>query len=264
MPTLNIHLETFDKESFDRLESLASKGPIAISIAPYQVSRMSPYQIEKLRQILSQEGYVLGQQGLNHKCTKCAEFHREKTGKEVTKAGIDPWHENYCLWFGQISAKEQEEFMKEGRKQLKEIFLKEPELYVPPNHYFDLTTVKVAKKLGYKWLSDRALLPLRRYLLEKIIIIPESEPEISKNNQFYIHADRWEGNLDNIVARGIESYTNVQPKSNEKSMLEKNRELKMRRKIARDLNKGYGMSEENSEKCAELLCKTKFINDAFL
>ena len=186
MVTLNIHWETFDEKSFAQIEKLAIKGPIAISISPWQIPKMQDHQISKVKEILSRQGYILGQQGLTHKCKKCSDFHRIKEEENITKAGIDPWHENYCLWFGPISTREQEDFMREGRIKLNKIFGKNPELYVPPNNYFDLTTVKIAFKLGYKWLTDKAMIPLNPFMLERIIIVPEADPEILKNKQFYI------------------------------------------------------------------------------
>jgi hypothetical protein len=259
MVTLNIHWETFNKQSFEKVKELAKKGPIAISIAPYQISKMSGEQINWLKKVLSNPDYVLGQQGLNHKCTKCAAFHKTKEN-----AGVDPWHENYCLWFSQIPEHEQEKFMQQGKEQLKKTFNVEPRLYVPPNHYFDETTIKIASKLGYSWLSDRAKIPLKPYYFNGIIIIPESEPEIEQNKQLYIHADRWRGNLDKAISQQIESLKNIKPVEEDKTAITKNRKLKITLKIARDLHKGFDMSKENSEKAAQLLFETKFNSDAFL
>ena len=263
MATLNIHIETFDEKSFDGVESLAKKGPIAISFAPYQIPLLKESQIIKLKKILSQEGYVLGQQGLNHKCNKCVEFQRQKKDGQVIKSGIDPWHENYCLWLGEIPAKEQESFMKEGKEQLKKVFGVEPRLYVPPNHYFDLNTVKIARKLGYKWLTDRTLIALKPYILEGIIIIPEGEPEI-QNKNIYIHADRYRGDLNKAISTGIDSLYNIKPEKNSKEDIAQNRKIKYTKKIARDLISGYGMPEENAKQFAELLFNSKFSKDGFI
>ncbi len=263
--TLNIHFETFDKESFKRVLQLSEKGPIAISIAPFQLSRIPDSQIKKLKEILSRPGYILGQQGLNHKCSKCEDFHFVKRAGKIVKVGIDPWHENYCLWLGMIPEKEQYDLMKKGKEKLRRVFSKNPNLYVPPNHYFDIKTARVASMLGFKWLADRALIPLKPYNFEDVFVVPEGEPEIAEkgNSYVYIHADRWKGNLDNAVSTGLISFYDIKPSRN-KHNFEENRKMKMTGKIFRDLNKGYGIQEKEARELAQLLYETKFINDPFL
>ncbi len=259
MIVMNIHLETFDEESFRRVEELAKKGPIAVSITPSHITRIKDYQVTRLKEILSREGYVLGQQGLNHKCTKCQDYHFEEKDNKIVRPGIDPWHENYCLWFGQISSKDQKRFMNEGRKKLKALLGIEPQLYVPPNHYFDINTVKIASKMGYKWLTDRALLPLKPYSLEGLIIVPEGEPEIGAD-QVYIHADRWRGDLDSVVSKGFSSLNEIKPEKNDKEKLDENRMKKIVGKMARDLHKGYGMPKNSAEKAAQMLYEIIYLD----
>lgn len=255
--TLNIHLETFDDESFQRVVDLAEKGPIAISIAPYHIPRMKSAQIERLKGILSQEGYILGQQGLNHKCHICKDFHAKKEGAILKKKGVDPWHENYCLWFGEISEKEQEKFMKEGRKKLEEKFGVAPLLYVPPNHLLDRNTVRIAFLNGYKWIANRALIQVAPNGDERIIIIYEGEPEIDNEN-VYIHADRWKGDLERVIEKKFISLNEVKPAKPNYKKIEENRKMKITGKIARDFHKGYGLSEEESREIASLIYESKF------
>lgn len=254
MVWMNIHFETFDDDSFKKVRDLSSKGPIAISISPWQISKMQDYQIKELREILKKPGFVLGQQGLNHKCLICSkEYHN-----------VDLWHENAGLWCENISIEDQERFMIEGREKLVNIFGKEPELYVPPNHLFNKDTLKAAFKIGYKWVTDRAKIPLKPYTFNRIIIVPESGPEISENNQIYIHADRWRGDLEKILKKKFESFHEIKSeKNNEKDILI-NREFKLIGKIARDFVNGYQVPNETANELAKLIYKSKFKNNCLL
>ncbi|MEW6062806.1 MAG: hypothetical protein AB1571_00335 [Nanoarchaeota archaeon] len=94
-------MENFKEKHFSIVEKLANRGPIAISIAPYQIPQIKDNLLKKIKEILSKDGTILGQQGLNHRCKKCIKYFKyfETKGKVY---GIDPWHENYCLWFGHI------------------------------------------------------------------------------------------------------------------------------------------------------------------
>ena len=264
MVVLNVHWETFDDESFDRLKKLAEKGPIVISPSPLHISKMTNAQILEVKRILTRPGYILGQQGLNHKCEKCKEFHLQKENGVVVKNGVDPWHENYCLWNGQVSRGEQKVLMEQGREKFFEIFGVKPEVYNPPNHYLDEVTLQVAAEIGYKYVTNRALIPLKPYSSQGIIVVPESEPEIKLNGQFYIHADRWRGDLDEVIGRHINSFESMEVGENKSSELEKNRRLKVGGKIFRDLHKGFGIKEGTAKEIAFLLYDTKFINDSFI
>ncbi|PIN91684.1 hypothetical protein COU61_01995 [Candidatus Pacearchaeota archaeon CG10_big_fil_rev_8_21_14_0_10_35_13] len=230
MTILTVHYETFDDESFEKLKELAERGPIAITIAPFHTPRIPDAQKETIKEYLKKGGYVLGQQGLNHHCEKCS--------KERPR--VDAWHENDCLWGEGIGIEEQERFMTEGRKKLEETFGIRPELYTPPNHLMNNDTIRIARKLGYKWVSDRAMMKVEPYFKEGIMIIPESEPEIAGNNQVYIHADRWNGNLEEAIMGGIKPYSSLIAKPKDGRIIRENHRLKIIRKIARDLHGAYG------------------------
>lgn len=262
MVTLDIHFENFEQRHFGVIEKLAKKGPISISIAPWQVNLIKEYQIKKIREILSNKNHVLGQQGLTHKCDKCTKYYYG--GSKLY--GLDPWHENYCLWFGKVPANKQEAFMREGRKILYKTFGKEPELYVPPNHYFDATTVKIAARIGYKWFTDDAQRPLVPYRLYKITIIPESYPNLKGNKQIYFHNDqveRFKEDIRKLMTLKFESMHSIIPNTINVNKIEENRKLKMIKKIARDLRDGFGASAEKARDLAQILFETKFSGDAF-
>lgn len=263
MASLNIHLETFDNKSFATIEKLAARSPIAISVVPRQIENLPRNQITKLKEILSREGNFLGQQGLSHKCILCSSHHFADVEGEVKKHGVDPWHENYCLWFGNIPITTQRQFMQEGKEILEKIFGIIPRLYAPPNHLLDSSTIRTAADLGYTWITDRALIPLNPYGKNKIIVVPEGEPEIGCP-QVYIHADRWRGDLEKALGQGTKSLARLEKFPPTKEKLEKNRMLKYVGKIARDFQKGFSMPEESSRKAAELIYESHFVDKFIL
>lgn len=261
--TMNVHFETFDDKSFSQLVSLADRGPIAISISPWQIPKIPRKQINRIKEIFADDNYVLGQQGLNHKCPHCEDFHVSMTGKEVRRSGVDPWHENYCLWFGEIPEKDQMKFMSEGKKILEKTFGVDVRLYVPPNHLLGTNTLKVASELGYSWIANRALIPVAPYTQKGILVVNEGEPQI-KSSSYYIHADRWRGDLEEVLKSPFISYMELKPSKADATTIAKNTDLKMIGKIRRDLQKGYGLSEQQSIDLADLTYRTRFSEGGFL
>jgi hypothetical protein len=251
---LNIHLESFDRKSFENVVRLAQKGPIAISFAPIQIHLMKVHQINYFKDLFRKKDFVLGQQGLTHKCKKCMNYKKEK------KVNIGPDHENYCLWFGEVSEKEQEAFMKKGREKLNKLFEREPELYVPPNHLFGKNTIGLAKKLGYKWITDRAIIPLKPYVSRGIIIVPESKLSIKGSKQIYSH----DGSEVVNINKKLISFYDIKASKESRNRINENRKLKAIAKIERDLIRGFGVKKVSSQKLAELVYESTFVRSSFL
>ncbi|MEW6062807.1 MAG: hypothetical protein AB1571_00340 [Nanoarchaeota archaeon] len=157
--------------------------------------------------------------------------------------------------------------MKKGKDLLKKAFKKEPEFYVPPNHYFDISSIEIAAKLGYKWFSDNAMIPLKPYSNSRIIIVPESYPNVKGSNFLYIHNDqveRFKKELGKIMGLGFKSYCNIKPIAKNKELIAESRKLKVIRKIARDLRDGFGMPEDNAKEMGQILFESKFSKDLIL
>ncbi len=253
MVIVNIHLETFDKNSFEIVKKLAEKGPIAISLAPIQIPLIKKCQIKYFKKLFKKKNYVLGQQGLTHICNKCVGYRKKN------KIKIGPHHENYCLWFGKISGKKQEKFMRQGREKLKKVFGREPELYVPPNHLFGGNTFSIVKKMGYKWLTDRACFPMKPYVSQKVIIVPESKPKIKGSNQIYFHGGE-KGNLNNLLRKNFTSFYDIKVSKKNSESIKKNRKLKILSKIKRDLINGFKVEKDKTQMLAELIYASEFAN----
>ncbi|MFH1607898.1 MAG: hypothetical protein ABIA78_02080 [archaeon] len=252
MVLINIHLESFDRKSFESIKKLARKGPIAISFAPIQIPLIKKYQVRYFKNLFKHKDYVLGQQGLTHECKKCIAYRKKN------KVNVGPHHENYCLRFGEVPAKEQEKFMMQGRRKIKKLFGREPELYVPPNHLFGKNTVAVVKKLKYKWMTDKAYFSLGPYISGEVLIVPESKSDIKKSNQIYAHDA---GEIKSIDKKLI-SFYDVKPSKIDKKKIEKNRKLKIVSKIQRDLIKAKGIEEDESQRLAESIYNLKFADSS--
>lgn len=231
MVTLNYHLEHVNDEQFeDMLRNAHEKGPIEVSPSPWQDERWGKY-VEELKGLFLREKLFLGQQGLNHRCDKCVSYQKIKGERDF---GIDRWHENYCLWCGEIPLEKQIKLIEEGREKLADFFGVNALGYHPPNHLYDRNTLIACRRLGYNVVSDRALIPVRPYESKGIIVVPEGEPNIRGINHFYIHADRWEGDLDEAIKGGLTSYREIMPVEEDAKIIEINRGMKLMRKFGRD------------------------------
>lgn len=249
MVVLNIHLEGIEQERFKDgnvtgifEEILKRKIPVAISLPPH----MKNYWIKKnskiidlVKEILSREENILGQQGLNHQCKHKHVF-------------ADKWHENFCLWHSKgIGAEEQKRFMEEGLGRLTRLVGKKPELYVPPNHQFDYSTLIAANCMGYKFFSDQAVIPIRAHEFQqfavfgKMLIVPEGNlfrSEIEGRNAVYIHYDQIDSLREkygeavyDVIIDSATSMRSLKPQEVSERDKRKNRYSKYFRKYARDI-----------------------------
>ena len=145
MVTLNVHLHEFtDERGISRLVALASNNPVAVSVCPLHLTeeRYDRTALDVIRRIVSKEGNVLGQRG---ETSMCFLSKHEKT---------DRFHENKCPYsFEPITYEDQKQFMQRGKSILATILDKEPELYVPPNHFYDRNSIMAAKNLGFEYFS---------------------------------------------------------------------------------------------------------------
>jgi len=205
MIALDIHVENLNPKDFfngDKTkiisDILEDNIPVALSFSPWQEpiwKDQNPVLFELFKEAVNRENSVLGQQGLNHKC---------KYGHTLA----DPWHENYCLWNEKLNYDQQIDFMTKGKNRLEEIFEKEVELYVPPNHQFDKTTLEVAADMGYKLFADKAMISLKSYKFGNMLIVPERDLEDGKFDcdAVYIHYDEIDivrDNYDEVVGNVI-------------------------------------------------------------
>ncbi|MFH1290561.1 MAG: DUF2334 domain-containing protein [Nanoarchaeota archaeon] len=188
MVVIDIHLEGIERRNFlrsDRTrllrEILYRNVPVVLSLPPWMEdywNRKDSKVIDLVSEIVSRDGNVLGQQGNTHKCPR----------EHVL---VDPWHENYCIWRGGLSEEQQRELMETGRERLEKLIGVKPMLYVPPNHQSDWTTLRVANKMGYWYMVDKAMIPLRPYASGNLIVVPEGDlrREDMRSAATYIHYD---------------------------------------------------------------------------
>jgi len=210
---LNIHLEGMDDNGEKLKEILDQDMPVAISIAPETFRKEGIYKnqypyllryTDLIGEIVSRNGSVLGQQGNLHKCKYPHRF-------------ADPWHENFCLYGKDLTGDEQRELMGKGKETLLKLFGKSPELYVPPNHMFDLTTIKVAGDMDYDFFAERGIVLNEPYKMGGMIILPETKfselgdikyvhyDEIEKNRNYFEAIMKKSGfsSLDSIETREV-------------------------------------------------------------
>jgi len=181
---LDIHFEGMDDNGAKLREILDRDIPCALSIAPYTF-RKGWYDDDVLGlayDAVRREGSVLGQQGNMHKCKHKHRF-------------VDPWHENHCLYGWSLSKDEQRELIEKGRETLKKRLGVNPEMYVPPNHQFNMATLDVAIQMKYKVFAIRGLKtsePLTYANVHGPIVVL---PEVKLSNDgttHYVHYDEIE------------------------------------------------------------------------
>lgn len=238
MIALDIHVEGLNVKDFENgvksknMEYLLQKSiPHALSFCPGQSkiwNDQNPELFELFKESVRRAYNVLGQQGMTHKCK-----HEHKWA--------DPWHENYCLWKRQLSRQEQKDFMERGREQLEKIFGVIPDLYAPPNHYFDETTLEIAAEMGYLFFSDKAMIPLAPYRNTSFTIIPERDLEKGKFDckAVYIHYDEIDEVKDLFLYATDQAVSLRDLKAHHVPLwkIKLNEKLKYTYKIARDIKR---------------------------
>jgi hypothetical protein len=236
---INIHIEGLNQNRFENgdnssiLQSLLdNKTPVALSFSPWQEfiwKNENPEFFNIAKKVLEINGNVLGQQGLNHKCKNKHMY-------------ADQWHENRCLWRPRLSYREQKEFMLEGRARLSNVFNKMPELYVPPNHYFDNTTLEVASDMGYRFFSEISAIPLKPFRVENMLVVPEGNLKMGNvlgRKAIYIHYDEIESCrvLFDSISNSSIPLNSISPERYSSSRWLLNEFLKYSRKYLRDTNR---------------------------
>ncbi|MFH1802775.1 MAG: hypothetical protein ABH864_05010 [archaeon] len=238
MVLIDIHLEGIKKERFfdndpTKLlrEILTRNVPVVLSLPPWMEnywmeSEKGPETIELAREVVKRPGSFLGQQGNMHRCS-------------YPHGLVDPWHENYCLWGPRKSAKEQRNFMTEGRDRLSEFMDVEPKVYCPPNHLWDNTTLHVADEMGYTHVTDKAMIPLAPYRFGGLIVVPEGDMRKGDfmNAAAYIHYDELDSHREfyRQAMQGSISLADITPERVSQKLIDRNRRMKHMHKIARDL-----------------------------
>jgi hypothetical protein len=139
-----------------------------ISLCPASLNNLTEKDIKQIKEFLK-SGCILGQRGNLGIC---------KYKHELT----EPWHENSCLHNPSISFEEQLSFMKKGKETLTKIF-REPQVYCPVNHLYDINTIKAAQILKYQYMMDLNLQNLEFYKLDGLILIPEKKLDKEKNEK---------------------------------------------------------------------------------
>ena len=251
MVVVDIHLEGLKRSHFRNgnvgarfRQILDNDIPVAVSPSLRSYLRgqwdENPEIIELVREIVKRKGSVLGQQGLTHICSYKHDF-------------VDPYHEFYCLWTGplpigrKISKNKQKEWMEEGRNRLEKLFGVNPELFVPPNHYFDETTLEAALELGYRFFADKAVSNFTPYSFgrynfgeyKKLIVVPEGnlcEGGFS-GSAAHIHYDEIDSFSDNYdwAIKEASSLLDVKPLDVSYISIKFNNLRKYARKRARDM-----------------------------
>ena len=234
---LDIHVENLDQKNFPNgdvtvylRKILEEDKRVKLSFSPWQEDiwkEKNPEFFELAEEVVSINGY--GQQGLNHRCIRKHKY-------------VDPWHEFKCLWsMKPISKNDQIEIIEAGSDKLLKVFGKRPEVLVPPNHMFDLTTVNLAAARNYSFFTDQAVLKIGPYKSEsgKMIVVPEgnlARGELAGRRAVYIHYDQIMDNPNNfeLVLKDNVSMESLVPKEVSNLRIHQNDFFKYARKAARD------------------------------
>ena len=245
MPALNIHHEGINPRNFPNgdvsyyfRDILLRDIPVTISPSLHNYkagqwnSKEGQKSLELIREIVKRPNSLLGQQGYTHKC-------------KYNHFLVDPWHEFRCLWRKRISRAEQVEWVKRGREELEILIGATPELFSPPNHYFNETTLEVADALGYKFFSDQAITPLKPYPFGNMLVVPEgnlARKETEGRDAVYVHTDQIFQDAETIVnyrevINKATSMRDLMPYRVSEDEIKLNEELKYQRKRMRDITK---------------------------
>lgn len=231
MKTLDIHFEGATKlETLDTL--LENRIPFNLSFTPYDVidkrwGRNTQTIVNLVKEGIKQGSVTLAQQGYKHKC---------KYEHKIA----DPWHENFCFYNKLLSLEEQLEIMRKGKEIVEDTFGATPIIYSPPNHMYDRTTLKAAWILGYKFLTDLALISLNPYNKNDVVVIPESKVDSIKTDVVYLHydeIDKYSKIFWNILAEKLRPMQEIKGLEESSLGIAINTRLKHTRKIFRDVNK---------------------------
>ncbi len=153
---LSLYINLQDK---DLDLSLLKGKKLIISLCPASVNNLTERDIENIKGLLK-KGCILGQRG---NLGICKYEHKD----------TEPWHENVCLHNPSLSFDEQLDLMKKGKDLLKIRFGKEPEVYCPINHLYDINTIRAAQVLKYRYFMDLNLQNLIPYENNGLIVLPE-------------------------------------------------------------------------------------------
>ncbi len=222
---LDIHLEGMDDKG-EKLKLALDLGiPCAISTAPYTL-REGWYNdcVLGLVEAIVKNNGIAGQQGNYHKCLYP---HRI----------ADPWHENHCLYNPPVSFEKQLELMEKGKETIVEYFGVRPNLYVPPNHQFDETTLSVAESMGYNFFAEAGIINSFPYQRGRMIVLPETK--IWQNgNICYIHYDeiRDMKKFEALLKR-VSPFSEIKSKEVSRAMIDVNRNALRAIKYARDIKR---------------------------
>ncbi|MBI2046887.1 DUF2334 domain-containing protein [Candidatus Pacearchaeota archaeon] len=194
---LDVHLERCDDKG-ERLRKMLEIGEsFIISIPPvlllpeHETFRNGVYPndyyypkeiVEVLEECAKNKNIVFGQQGYTHYCPECFKSKEKR----------DPWHENRCLYGDKKQVEEQLKIISTGRKIIEDKLKVTPYMYVPPNHQFDGNTLIAAKKAGYNYFAERAIINFAPYSDGDLIILPEGDIG-SKTEVVYTHYDQMKG-----------------------------------------------------------------------
>ncbi len=244
MVAVDIHLEGLKKSHFVKgdvearfRQILEENIPVVVSPAlrSYDHGQWDehPEIIDLVGMIVKREGSVLGQQGLTHLCANRHDF-------------VDPYHEFHCLWTGpfpigrKFSKDKQKEWMKIGRERLEKLFGVSPELFVPPNHYFDDTTLEAASELGYKFFADKLVTNFRPYIFSELVVVPEGNLCREEGGRMaYIHYDEIDSFSESYdrVIKGSSSLSEVIPADVSYASIKLNSFVKNAKKRIRDMTR---------------------------
>ncbi len=195
-----------------------------ISLCPASINNLTDKDIKHVRELL--KNCMLGQRGNLGIC---------KYEHKLT----EPWHENLCIHNPSLSFEEQLSFMKKGKEILAKTF-REPEVYCPINHLYDINTIKSAQILKYKYMMDMNLENLEVYEINGLTIIPEIKLKNKSNRDaVYIHyGDLNKKEVIEFIKNNEFVLPNeVKTKTNSQKALMANEIKKKIRKYEKDLKK---------------------------
>jgi hypothetical protein len=238
---LDIHIEKCDDKGKGLWGIIKSGKPFGLSVVPVLLTPdhyafwegiyprdycYSKEMVRALRECVKNPNITVGQQGYLHYCPDCFEI-REKR---------DPWHENRCLYGKEKSVEEQMGIMELGKKVIEDFLHVTPTMYVAPNHQFDSNTKEAARKMGYRYFVERAVINVPPYEDDGLVVVPERKPG-QRGEIFYVHYDQIADDIGRcfgiiMASAPLEAHT---PKKRRSLKAHINSRLSIARKRLRDL-----------------------------
>jgi hypothetical protein len=159
---LTVHLHEVseaDMDGLEVLERIAMEGSeVSLGFGKDNIDnwkgRGNGLFLDGVKGIVANHHLEIVQRGCNNRCTQRTHSH------------TDPYHENRCLYAGELPADQQEELMVMGRETIDSEFGVMPTAYCPPNGLYGKHTLRIAGELGYECFTRLGLIGEEPYFAD--------------------------------------------------------------------------------------------------